>query len=191
MRTITFTILILLSGYLLCFAQVPSLAPTDVVIHREKVGNPDARGWCEAKSSQGGFVVLLPGLFNDFSLTTSNPKGASVTVHMVATFFEDGAVQYAASCTGAAPGVKLGKASLDELLENTRMVQTVSNVLSIDYHGNPGVEFQVSSKKGNGIVRAYIIGNKLYQLVVDYGFGKASIPREDIEAFFASFKVLE
>jgi len=191
LKTLFFTVLILIFGYLFCFAQAPSFAPTDVVIHREKAGNLDARGWCEAKSSRGGFVVLLPGLFNDFSIIASDPKGVSVPVHVVATFFEDGAVQYAASCAESAPGVKLGKGSLDELIEKTRTIQTVSNALSINYQGYPGVEFQVSSKKGNGIVRAYVIGNKLYQLVVDFGFGKAKIPKEDMQTFFASFKVLE
>lgn len=190
MRRITFVMLIILSVHLICFAQNLSSSATSLVMHRERVGNQDARGWSEAKSSKGGFAVSLPGLFNDFSVNALNPKGVNVATHIVATL-KEAPVKYLASCIEPAPGVTLSSASLDEMVEKMRQVRTVTNVLSVNYQGNPGVEFRVSNETGHGILRVYVIGNKLYQLVVDYGSGTGDESGQDCETFFTSFKVLE
>ncbi len=188
MRKASFFIIGILFVYTFCFAQNSSSSAPGIVMHREKAGNP--QGWSEAKSSLGGFVVSLPSLFNDFSVTAPNDGGVVVTAHMVASL-KDAPVKYAASCIQNPQGAALDNDGLKELVEKTRQVKTVSNERSVSYHDNPGIEFLVSDETGKGIVRAYIIGDKLYQLIVDFGSGSKDNVEENAQTFFNSFKVLQ
>jgi hypothetical protein len=60
--------------------------------------------------------------------------------------------------------------------------------------GFPGkeVKFEGTSggKKLTGHIRVYLVKSRLYQLLV-FGQGNVTVPRADVDKFFASFKRLK
>ncbi|MGB0582267.1 MAG: hypothetical protein ACPGVU_21440 [Limisphaerales bacterium] len=60
------------------------------IIHRARAGEPDAEGWCLAKSTRGRFSVMLPGQFVDTMIKMPTTTGGIGVMHSVSTRNADG-----------------------------------------------------------------------------------------------------
>lgn len=70
-----------------------------VTSHRVRAGKPDPSGWCQARSTKGGFAIALPGKFDDF---TVSGKG------------QDGVVQHAYNLVATTDEVKVVAMALEK-----------------------------------------------------------------------------
>src|SRR5215204_5825093 len=56
--------------------DIPKSGPgITVTMHRTSAGEPDEDGWCLAESTEGGFSVKLPSLFDDLTVSSKTASG--------------------------------------------------------------------------------------------------------------------
>ncbi len=159
-------------------------------MHRTGAGEPDATGWCVARSTQGAFSVMLPTAFNDSSVTTPVEAGVAVMTDSVGTVTEH-ETRFTAFRARRSDG-QMYVSSLDEVAERIQKDGRFKANETIFFRGMPGVEISTEEGDRIGRMRWFKVDDTLYQLSVEYS--KTTAPQtidSDIERFFDSFKILQ
>ncbi len=156
------------------------------------VGAPGAQAqtWSEFRPEGGRYLVLMPGAPQTGAQPVALPDGRSVQMYQgsietpnaayVATF-----VDYPADVISRAPPDK----HLDNARDGTTKGHTMRNEKRLTIAQNPGREYVVV--RGDGlvmVVRSFIVGNRLYQLIV---VGRPGVDQHpDTAKFLESFRLL-
>lgn len=159
-------------------------------MHRTLAGEPDATGWCLAESSEGAFSVLLPGKFNDFTVTAPAGDGATVTTCIVGLVTEDGR-RYSALRASRSDG-KMQVDTLEPIAERFQRDGKLKARRPISMLGMSGIEIEAGDERSQATLRCLASGGTLFQMIVECpaGADQGAIAA-DIGRFFESFKVLE
>ena len=160
-----------------------------VTMHRQRAGAPNARGWYDAKSTDGHFSVSLPMPFNDFTVRAKDKDGMALPVYVVGGKSTDG-VKFSAT--------EMPKGRLTRDFDLHAYVQkfkadknnTVSNETLLEFDGHSAIQFHVSNTRQSAFMRAIIVPSGVLLLIVEYPrrLERNVIPL--VELFFASLKVV-
>ncbi len=158
-------------------------AQKNVEMHRELAGEPDATGWCEARSTPGGFSVALPGKFNDFSIHGEAPDGAPQRVHVVGTGDPDG-TKFSATAVVRSDG----KVAADALESYAQKVG--GNHRTLTQARMPAVEIAPPpNKKTAAVVRMLRGKDRVYILVAEYPHDRSRVMAPAVKRFMESFRL--
>lgn len=151
-----------------------------MTMHRVQAGKPDQKGWCVAESTNGGFVVELPGLFNDFTQIGKATDGAVVTISTVG-MRTPGGIKYSATSTRRSDD-KLKTSSFDTLADN--FGRDLKERKPITHITLTGEQFTVGNAQRCAILRYLRSENTLYFLAVENEMGASFSPDEQRDANF-------
>jgi hypothetical protein len=144
-------------------------------------------------SSSGRFTIDFPGKPKEQSQTVQTPTG-NVTAHII--MYESRIAAYVVTYSDF-PASQIKSSSADELLDGacqgvaSNIGGTITSQKSISIDNHPGQEVKVSaSSRGKKVEvrnRIYLVGNRLYQVIVTAAPGDT----EDATAnkFVTSFKL--
>jgi hypothetical protein len=159
-----------------------------MTMHRLRAGDPDDDGWCLAESTEGGFSVKLPSVFNDFTMSNKTANGGIVKFHAIGTVTQAGTKYAASAITSTDPMVKA-----DLLSDFGKSFDGVLERRSISHAGLNGIHMRVRSTAWTALFRIFQKGRTLYLLGVEHQ--TSPIMSQEIEQcaiiFFDSFKLGE
>ncbi len=148
-------------------------------------GNKDADGWVQAKSSSAGFLVMLPGKYNDFHQSVNTVKGNSLTTHHVGMTTPEG-VRYTVS--GFEGGDKPPIEILPSVANNFVKHAEILEKKELELNGYPGIQLIMRDfRSGGATVRAYAYKDMYYLLIVEYPLNLAISEANNIKKFLESF----
>jgi hypothetical protein len=155
------------------------------VMHRIEAGLFDTGGWTRAESTNGNFAVLMPGPFNDFSVSggTSQPAdrmegiGGRAPNGIVFTALK---LLYNAKGTAAAEFAKY----------KTGEGLPPATIKSADLNGNPGLDLTYVDGALSVHERVLMSGENLYTLSVEWPEAKGPQADSMFDPFVNSFKIL-
>ena len=154
-------------------------------------------GWKEYTSAEGGFSVIMPG--NPTRQTQSvNTTAGAVDVIYFQGSQNSNQVNFTVSFADY-PEDAVGSADEDAILDGVLTGQqqslnatNVTNTGKISLGSVPGRQATFNIKQGStsgvAISRAYLDGNRLYQILAIYATGKKPAD-SDLDTFFNSFKI--
>jgi hypothetical protein len=125
--------------------------------------------WTTAGGDEAGFTVRMPGLVQVAHNTLPDPGGAiTMAVWMVAT--PEGAM-YTVTTTDYPETLAAGATAAAFLAEarEATMAQAggaVADEMAVSLDGHPGVAYRVASGFGAAQARHYMVGRRLYTLLV-------------------------
>lgn len=149
-----------------------------------------AQAWSEHRPQGGKYAVQMPGTPNTGSQPVPLPDGRSVLMYQgsietpnaayVATF-----VDYPADVISRAPA----DTHLDNARDGTAKGHTLRSEKRLTIAQNPGREYIVARSDGLVmVVRSFMVGNRLYQLIV---VGRAGVDQNpDTAKFLESFRLV-
>lgn len=145
-------------------------------------------GWTKVTSKDGGFSVLMPKQPTKSSQEV-NTKAGPTTLHMY--MVEYPSMAYAVMYNSVPGTIADPEESLDRARDGA--VKSFGGVLVTDrkitLEGNPGREVRVKGGKDMMITfRHYVVGNKLYQLMVSYPEGYDA--SDQVKKFMNSFELI-
>jgi hypothetical protein len=158
-----------------------------MTMHRTQAGELDSSGWTAARSTQGGFAVRLPLLFNDFTITDSDPasptgkvftvgaksvEGVKITASRITYRKADGAATYFARI-GRGEGLQAKPASIKAL-----------TVL-----GRKAVDLQLATGSGVSHARYVLLDSDVIVLIVEAPVAQRSLVADVAPTFFSSLAV--
>ena len=146
-------------------------------MHRLAAGDLDASGWCLATSTEGGFSVSLPHVFNDFTMTSKAVDGVEVKIFAVGTLDERG-VKFSALAVHRADD-KFKDDPLEGMAADFEKKGTLKQQRVVALGEMKGIELRVGSRSSSAVTRLYKSDTRLYQLIME---APDSVPREEIEA---------
>jgi hypothetical protein len=162
-------------------AQQPKLE-----LHRAGVDSKDPSGWHLAVSTKGSFSVRMPIPFNDFTVSSTDPKTGEEVTHAIGGKSTEGikltAVETPASAKSA-PG-------LDKILADfsARPGNKVSDVQRATKGDVDTLSFSVSGAQTSAHMRYIKTKSATYSLIIEF----PNAHRDDVaairEEFFGSFK---
>jgi hypothetical protein len=140
--------------------------------HRMGAGEVDETGWCRATSTDGGFSVSLPNVFNDFTVTTKAVDGVQVQTFILGTR-NDRLVKFVAFAVRRQDG-KFGPKLvgnkdgdlLQQFADDFKQQGYLQSQRRITLGEINGIELRMASQEQNGIFRIYQAPTTLYQLIV-------------------------
>ena len=139
-----------------------------------------------AKIHGDGFTLLMPGGPQKTSSQISVGSGTIVTQSWTAS--DDNGVVYSAS-TADYPDAMTKRRSSAEFLQEARnglAVQLNGTVIlekAVQLAGNSGTEFAISSENGHVKARSFMVGPRVYTLLVVYN---PSVGAPDAQSFLTS-----
>lgn len=156
-----------------------------MTMHRVQAGTPDEKGWCVAESRNGGFVVELPGLFNDFSQTAKTTSGVVSTISTVG-MITPGGIKYS---TTAIPRHDDKIVSFDNLANG--FGRDLKGRKPITHGTLAGEQFTVGDTRRYAVFRYLKSDSALYLLGVEKEMGSSFSPAEERDAnfFLDSFRL--
>ncbi len=135
-----------------------------IVMHRQRAGVRNADGWYPATSTEGGFSVLMPVPFNDFTVVTRRPDGASVRSFVLGTRSKEGVKFSVAGTAWQAPRPDL--AAFAAGFRGAR--QMVSDPEYGEVSGHPCVTVVVTRPDTVTIAREIVAPGMVFTLTVEY-----------------------
>jgi TM2 domain-containing membrane protein YozV len=163
---------------------------------REGTRAAAATGRGSFSSEEGGFSVLFPGTPNENSQSVQTAAGP---IELTMFLFEDGTGAYLVGYSDY-PDKIIASASSEQLLDNairggmgnTGGILVGQESIAIDGYPGKEISFRVPSSRqmpggGKGMARYYLMGNRLYQVLIVTG---ADRDRKDFVRFLDSFRLL-
>lgn len=149
-----------------------------------------AQIWTEFRPEGGRYYVLMPGAPERSTEPVPLPDGRSV--QMFQAVIETPNAAFLSTYVDYPPELVTGS-SPDKLLDNVRngssKGHTLRNEKRLTIAGNQGREYVIV--RSNGVIlvtRAFLVGNRLYQIIVA---GRAGIEQNpDTAKFLESFRLL-
>jgi len=179
-------------GYLAIRVAQPSPAAGAepmVEMHRTQATADDPSGWNLAASTLGGFSVLIPLPFNDFTVKARDPKTDGTVVHAVGAKSSEG-IKFSATKMfdpeGKAPP---DLASFPQNFPKSRY--TVSDVDTSPFSGFPSVSFTVKSASGGGYVRYVKVPGSVIALTLEFPSDQEKIASGYREKFLSSLQITD
>jgi hypothetical protein len=164
-------------------ATAPAVAlPPGVQMHRLQVGEPDADGWCLARSTKGGFSVAIPHRFNDFTIAPKTKDDTPLNVHAIGALTPSG-TKYTAMKMMREDGKVDG--NVDDIAKG--FGKDLKSERRITHGGLEGVEFSVGNARTAAIFRCFHAGGSIVQLIVEYPRRAAGEAEANAQRFFDSF----
>jgi hypothetical protein len=158
-------------------------AQSKIEMHRKLAGEPDAAGWCEARSTLGGFSVALPGRFNDFSVRDEGADGVPLRLDVVGVGDPDG-TKFSATAIVRSDG----KVAADALESYARKAGGSHRMLT--HAGLPAVEvIPPPSKKKSALTRMLRGKDRVYLLVAEYPQARSRDLAPAVRRFMDSFRL--
>jgi len=166
--------------------RLEDLKKLGITMHRSQTGDPDASGWCLARSTGGHFTVMLPGRFNDSMQTGKADDGVDLVSHALATTTLEGAKFMVFAVIR--PDRKFPSSGLDKLAQNLKKQGSEVELSKVQMAGLPAAELKVKGPDNSAVMRSFQAGDTQYMLMVEY----PSIPLGDLitkstKKFFESF----
>jgi hypothetical protein len=162
----------------------------DMKLHRMGAGEFDESGWCRATSTEGGFSVSLPNVFNDFTMTTKTADGVEVKVFAVGTL-DARSVKFSAIGTKS-PVWKFKSNPLEEYAADFANKGVLKGKRVITQGKTKGLEMRCATPASSAFLRLFKAPDTLYQLIVE---APNSIPLSEndyeVKRFFNSFTISE
>jgi hypothetical protein len=155
----------------------PNALPKGMVMHRLGAGDPDASGWYLATSTEGGFSVSLPKVFNDFTMTSKAVDGVEIKIHAVGTLDARG-VKFSAMVVRRADG-KFKDDPLEGQAAGFEKQGSLKQKRAVALGAMKGIELRVANDSSTAVIRLYTAPTMLYQLIVE---APASLGPEEVEA---------
>lgn len=179
-------------GYLVIRVAQPSPAagaePT-VEMHRTQATAADPSGWNLAASTLGGFSVLIPLPFNDFTVKGNGPKTDSTVIHAVGAKGPDG-IKFSATKMFDPEGKT--PPDLASFPQNfPKSGYTVSDVDTSPFSGFPSVSFTVKSASGGGYVRYVKVPGSVLALTLEFPSSQEAVASGYREKFLSSLKITD
>ena len=151
-------------------------------MHRVQAGEPDAEGWCLARSTRGGFFVSIPHRFNDFSMSTKTKEGVMAQADAVGTLTPAG-VKYSVFKIRREDG-KVEPNFLTDITKDFR--RELKSERHITHAGAEGVEFTVANSRSRAMFRCFVVDDAIVQLIVEYPPHAAAEAEGNAKRFFES-----
>lgn len=161
-----------------------------VVTYRRSAGDRDEVGWCQAVSTDGGYSVSLPNVFNDFTMTVVEEGGSTTTACVVAARTPERDVFSVVKFVN--PPASLRVKSYESLAKEFEQRGFAVKTRAVTLGELHGIEIQASSSGGSGITRTFRTSDVLYQISVE-AFGPRGLEfiRDDARRFLDSFTLPE
>jgi len=159
-------------------------------MHQRMAGEPREDNWYEAKSTGGGFSVLLPGPFNDFTQAAPTTDGNILSVHTLGMVTPAG-VKFSATAMTRSDKKKFGQSEVQGVVERFEKKGTLKSKRAISLQGYPGIEFSVGDATVSARMRTYAVDDTLYQLIVEFPTSLEPSVVADINKFLDSLKLRE
>ena len=159
-------------------------------LHRRLAAGPREDNWYEAKSTGGGFSVVLPGPFKDFTQTAPTTDGKILSVHTLGMVTPAG-VKLSATAMTRSDRRQFGQSELQGVVGRFEKKGTLKSKRAISLQGHPGIEFSVADATMSARMRTYAVGDTLYQLIVEFPTRVAPSVGADINKFLDSLKPRE
>jgi hypothetical protein len=150
--------------------------------------------WQPFSDRQGGFTVLMPGTPASKKQTHNSPLGA-IDIYSFTTSLDEGNVTYLVTYSDFPSAVvdlppELLLDSIRSGFAADRKIKLL-NQQDISLGSYPGKEFKLEVSEKVAIThRAYLVKQRLYQVVAQTPVEKGSTLSADIEKFLSSFKLL-
>lgn len=148
-------------------------------------GEPSEDNWYEARSTGGGFSVLLPGPFKDFTQSAPTTDGKILSVHTLGMVTRAG-VKFTATAMTRSDRKKFGQSEIDGVVERFEKKGTLKSKRAISLQGYPGVQFSVGDARMSARMRTYAVDDTLYQLIVEFPTSAEPSVGADIDKFLDS-----
>jgi hypothetical protein len=157
-------------------------------VNRYAAGLPDASGWYEAVSKQGGFAIRFPGPFTDFDLAMEDTTGKPVRLHGVGMTNSAG-YKFSTSAMRRADGQPVDETVFTEMVADLKKEGGLKSQAEATVAGQKGTEIVADDGEHITRMRAVMIGPALYQLAVEYTPNSAAAVEPLAQKFFDSFRL--
>ena len=167
-------------------AANPGTSPLEM--HRIAAGTDDGTGWYTAASTLGGFVVSLPGPFNDYTIRVDDPKIGWYVTNNVGFKLPDGFEVMVSKMNGTEKSKAPDLENLLAILKSKSMGKDIvaSNKTTID--GLPAMDVTVKGPDHSGYLAYLVEGKSLYSVAVDCPVAMAETCSEIRDKMLATFK---
>jgi hypothetical protein len=149
---------------------------------------PGPDGWCEAKSTGGGFAVLLPGRFDDFSQTGVSTNGTKTITYAVGMVTPRG-VRYFALAMSSTDGKELSRSTLPEMAAKAAKEGTLKGQREVVWNGVRGIELYIQEVKTTLKGRGYDAQGVRYSLTAEFPSNAAPEVLAEVDKFLDSLKL--
>ncbi len=149
--------------------------------------------WKSFTPAKGGFTITMPGQPTERTQTLDTPAG-NISTYFYSSSSNGGKVNYTVSYVDLPKGVSEMPANLlleaiaSGLTGDERVKVLSEKVITLDNH--PGREFKIESPT-KSIVRhrAYLVNQRVYQVVAEVPAAEESTLGKEVERFLESFKL--
>lgn len=166
----------------------PAAGPEPMVeMHRTQATAADPSGWNLAASTLGGFSVLIPLPFNDFTVKAKDPKTDSTVVHAVGATSAEGIKFSATKMFDPEGKTPPDLASFPQSFSGSGY--TVSDVDTSPFSGFPSVSFTVKGASGGGYVRYVKVPGSIIALTLEFPSDQEAVASGYREKFLSSLTI--
>ena len=163
-------------------------APAGLTMHRQQAGTPNAKGWYDAKSTEGHFSVSLPIPFNDFTVKVKEKDGTEVVSYVIGSTSKEG---FKFSATEMLNGRRTREFDAHAYVEKFKADKrnTVSNETLFEVDGHSAIQFHVSNAQQSAFMRALVVPPGVLLLIVEYPKRLERDVISLVKHFFDSLKI--
>lgn len=134
-------------------------------MHRRAAGEPGNDGWYLAESTEGGYSVKVPYVFNDFTGIRRTEKGNVTRLYLVGTKTPD-EIQFSV-LKGVRADSKPIPESLESLARGFSKDKDVKEKRLITYAGMSGIKFKVIGPATATLARIFMDETTVFTLTVE------------------------
>lgn len=162
-------------------------AKPQVEMHRTQATEKDESGWYLAKSTKGGFRILSPIPFNDYTIVTEDRNIGRLTLHGVGSKSADG-MEFGAIETVRADRQK--DVDLRDLIAGVARKQGAAvPEVRLESVGKEEVAFAAFESSSRGVVmRVSKTGTSVFNVVCEYPLAIAEAAKLTCKGYVDSFR---
>jgi len=162
-----------------------SKVPPEVIMRRSQAGEPDPTGWSLAESTGGGFAVMVPGKYDDFTIMGVAPDGVSILSDIVESLTPEGS-KFSAFRVMRMDG-SLPAGAVDKIAEKIRRKNFYFKKNKRSFLGMEGFEIVAKNDTSSSVTRVFQGDGRIYELIVEYPSALTPVMERDINRFMESF----
>jgi hypothetical protein len=168
------------------YKNIPDNKP---VMHRAEAGDPGPDGWCVAASTRGSFSVSLPGKFSDSMIKSRTRTGGIGVMHTIARKTNDGAEFSVLETEVIGERPKPQNDSVQQMIDGYQKKGVQVKRSETTIAGERADRLSLNAKGVSAEIVLVTIADREYMLAVQWRPPAHQGMADDIERFFASFKV--
>jgi len=171
--------------------SLPSLAWADprMEMHRVQAttAKDEASGWYIAESTRGSISVLIPVPFNDFTVTVEDPKLGKIQSYVLGSKSAEG-IKFSATEMPIVPGMV--DHDITKMADDFKKPgQTVSDVDTKPYDGNPSISFSIVGPNSGAAMRYVKTPGSMIIQVLEYPLAQKKAAGSLGKTFLSSLKI--